>query len=266
MKRVITKAVLDMETMEWLPQEEQSYSYEGPWAKADIGGIIGGLFGGASGTETAEQKEEQQFMSTLQQEQGTIFGENQAAQTALNTAWNPIIQGGPYQYGFSAPEDALLTNQIRTEGAQQTTNTINAAELRQQQATGGASSGPTGGNAALEAMASEVEAQQTAASLANEKLAGYSAGRQLFGEATGVKEGEVSANNAPGYASAASGAGEVANAMNKTVDTQNANSLTSKLIGGATAGGITALTGGLGSVAGGGGFGAGVSNAFGGAQ
>ena len=146
-------------------------------------------------------------MSTLQQEQGTIFGENQAAQTALNTAWNPIIQGGPYQYGFSAPEDQLLQNQIRTEGAQQTTNTINAAELRQQQATGGASSGPTGGTAALEALSAQTEAQQTAASLANEKLAGYSAGRQLFGEATGVKEGEVSGNNSTDYANSATDAG-----------------------------------------------------------
>ena len=51
MKKVITHAVLDMETMEWLPQEEQSYSYEGPWAQADVSGIVGGLFGGASGTE-----------------------------------------------------------------------------------------------------------------------------------------------------------------------------------------------------------------------
>jgi len=105
-----------------------------------FGGIIQGLFGGASPQETQDAKLDSQFMQTLQAEQGTIFSENQQLQNQLNTAWNPIIQGGAYQYGFSTQEDQALQDQIRTEGAQQTTNTINAEQLREQQATGGASS------------------------------------------------------------------------------------------------------------------------------
>jgi len=91
-------------------------------------------------------------------------------------------------------------------------------------------------------MAAQNEAQQTAASLSQEKLAGYETGAQLFGEATNVKQGELATDNPTQYANAASNAASEANNANKTVDAANANSLTAKLIGGAVSGGLSFAT------------------------
>ena len=137
--------------------------------------FLSSIFGGASAGQTQLANEQSDLYNTFSQHYGTDWSQEQGFQAQLDAAWNPILAGGAYQYGFSIPEDQLLQSQIQTQGAQQTTNTINAEELRQQQATGSASAGPSGGNEALEAMAAQQQAQQTAASLAQEKLAGIPA-------------------------------------------------------------------------------------------
>lgn len=206
--------------------------------------FLSSIFGGASAGENLVAKEQTDLYKTLAQHYGVDWNQNQQYLAQLDAAWNPILAGGAYQYGFSVPEDQLLQSQIETAGAQQTTNTINAEQLREQQATGGASSGPTGGNEALEAMAAQTQAQSTAQSLAAEKLAGYQQGNTNFLNATNVKQGLVAATNPNQAAATAISGGEAAMSAQQAVTAANQNSLIGKLLSGAVQGGMTALTAG----------------------
>ena len=184
---------------------------------------------------------EEEFMNQLQTEQGTQFQNEQVAQNQLQQAWSPIVAGGAYQYGFSTAEDQQLQGNIENAGAQATENTENAAQLRQQQATGGAGGGPAGGQAAIDAQVAATGAQQTATNLAQEKEAGYQTGRQNFLAATGG-EAEVAGLSSPtSYAGAATKAGTSATGAINLVDQNNANSLVNKAVGGAAQGAFGAL-------------------------
>lgn len=213
-----------------------------------FGGIISGMFGGASKAEEQNAKEANQFASQMRQDTEIIFGENQQAQNLLNKAWDGALAQGPYQYGFTTAEDQLLQDQIREAGATATTNTLNAAELRAQQSAG--QPGETGGNAALNALTSQVEAQETGKAIAQERLAGYERGSQIATEATDVKQNELAQDNAASYGNAATNAQGAAVQANQAVDTANANSLTAKLIGGAAQGALSLGTAGLGQTLG----------------
>ena len=211
---------------------------------------IGSLFGGASSQQTKLANEQSDLYNTLSQHYGTDWNQNQGFQAQLDAAWNPILAGGAYQYGFSVPEDKLLQSQIETQGAQQTTNTINAEELRQQQATGSASAGPSGGNEALEAMAAQQQAQSTAQSLAQEKLAGFQQGNTNFLNATNVKQGLLAATNPNAAGATAISGGEAAMSAQNAVTSANQNSLVGKLLQGAVQGAAGGLMpgGGLASL------------------
>lgn len=256
--RVTTKIVWDMETWEVL--EHITIPYSGIWAEC-LGGLDG-MFG-ATGADKGIANSERDFMDALQNEQSTQFGQEQQAQQEVQKAWDPIVKGGAYQYGFSTAEDAALQSDIVNKGAEATANTENAALLREQQQSGGAATAPTGAQAAINAQIAATGAQSTASNLANEKLAGYEQGSKLFSEATGAEEDVAKLADPTGYAGAANNSGSNALNSQKYVDTMNANSLTSKLLSGAVEGGVSAATGGLANMAGGGTFGTGVAETFG---
>jgi hypothetical protein len=243
--RIITiNPTLDMETLEWV-SNDGVYLYDGP---------IVDFLGGASSGDNADAKSEREFMQTLQGEQQTQFANEQEAQQQVERAWAPIVAGGAYQYGFSTAEDARLQEDIITRGAEATTNTENAALLREQQESGGANAGPSGATEALNAQIAATGAQSTATALGQEKELGYETGRQNFETAVGGETQVAELANPSGYANAATGAAGVTNTAQSTVDAANANSLTSKLLGGV----LGAAPGIAGSVAeglqGGGGF------------
>jgi hypothetical protein len=233
MPRVITKCVLDLETLKWVFIE--TIPYNGNWAYC---------LGGATAGEKGIASDEAEFMSNLQGEQATQFANEQQAQQQIQSAWSPIVAGGAYQYGFSTAEDQQLQQNIVNQGAQATANTENAALLREQQQTGGAQSAPTGAQAAINAQVAATGAQQTATNLANEKLAGYEQGSKLFSEATGAEESVAQLANPNAYAGAATSAGNAALDAQQVMQQANANSLGSKLLGGAISGGVGFLTGG----------------------
>lgn len=238
MRRVITKNVLDMETLQWVKGSMESYPYNGQWEKCLSG--LSDLFGGASSGDYALAKEEKQFMETLQNEQDTQFTNEQEAQNEIQNAWSPIIKGGAYQYGFSTAEDQNLISQIESGGATATENAVSAQQLREQQMSGGADVLPSGTQSAIEATQRELGAQATATNLLKEKELGYQTGRERFSEATGAEKDVASLANPTGYAGAAVEAGNAAEGAQQQVDKMNANSFTSKLLGG--------LTGGLGNL------------------
>lgn len=244
--RIITKCVLDMETMQWLPELEESSPYSGNWQECLEG--LKGMFG-ATGDDQQIANTEREFMTTLQTEQNSQFAQEQQAQQLVQKSWDPIMKGGAYQYGFSTAEDQALQSDIVNKGAEATTNTENAALLREQQASGGAATAPSGATEAINAQIAATGAQSTAANLAQEKLAGYEQGSKLFSEATGAEEDVAKLADPTGYAGAATGAGNAALNSTKYVDTMNANSLTSKLMSGAIEGGLSVATGGVSSLA-----------------
>jgi len=241
MRRVITKCVLDMESNKWI--YEESYLYDGPWAEC-IGAIVGGAASIAGSllnrhgnqAEKKLQTNQQQFMETLQNEQGTQFANNQEALNTLKTAWEPIAKGGAYQYGFSSAEDQNLISQIESGGATATTNSVAAQQLREQQMSGGADVLPSGAQAAIEAQQREVGAQNTANNLLKEKELGYQTGRENFLNSTKAEEDIAQLSNPTSYAEAANQTAQNELGANKAVQTTNAQSLTSKLLGGVAGG------------------------------
>lgn len=253
MRRVITKCVLNIESNKWT--NEEYYFYDGPWELCL--GTVKRMFSGATPEDTSLAKSQKQFMETLQNEQNIQFANEQEAQNAIQSAWSPIIKGGAYQYGFSTAEDQNLISQIESGGATATENAVNAQQLREQQMSGGADVLPSGAQSAIEAQQRELGAQATATNLLQEKELGYQVGRENFAKATGAEEAVANLANPTGYAGAASEAAKNAQTSQQHVDTMNANSLTSKLLGGAIGGTVGYLTGGAAGAAKGfaGGFG-----------
>jgi hypothetical protein len=139
----------------------------------------------------------------------------------------------------------LLQGYIKSSGAAATASSINATELEQRQATGGAPA-PAGSNAEISAVANTLGNQSTATNLVNEKLSGYQAGNQLYTQALGALTGEQSMLNPTGYASAATGAGAGATGAINLADSERSNLLDS-ILGGAAKSVVGGLTGGLGT-------------------
>ena len=230
--RITINSRLDMETLQYVGNDGV-YEYDG-----EISGFLGGATTGEKGIAT----DEEEFMQNLQNEQQTQFQNEQQAQNQVQQAWAPIVAGGAYQYGFSTAEDQQLQQNIENQGAQATENTENAAQLREQQATGGAGGGPAGGTEALNAQIAATGAQQTATNLGQEKELGYETGRQNFENAVGGESEVAQLANPAGYGSVANQSAQEAMAGQNQIQTANANSLTSKLLGG-TIGAIPAIAG-----------------------
>jgi hypothetical protein len=236
MRLITINPSLDMETLEWV-SNDGVYVYSGPLDLC--------LGGGASSAANANAKSEQEFMQQLQAEQQTQFGNEQVAQNQLQKAWSPIVAGGAYQYGFSTAEDEQLRQNIENAGAQATENTDNAALLREQQASGGANAGPSGATEAINAQVAATGAQSTATNLGKEKELGYQTGRENFLAATGGEAEVANLSSPTSFANSATSAAGASNQAVNLVDTENANSMLNKVIGGA----IGAIPGIGGSIA-----------------
>ena len=151
-----------------------------------------------------------QFFHSLQTQQKQLFGENQAALSALTKAWGPVLSTGVVPYGYSPGLDSLLqANAIQT-GTQAETNAMNAEALRQKQESGGANVAPTGANEALNAQITATGQQNIASGLQKEKIAGYQQGLANLEGGTKAELGIASATDPGRAAEAATGAGSLA--------------------------------------------------------
>jgi hypothetical protein len=217
--KITINPVLDMATLKWVASDG-TYEYEGP---VD-------LFEGTSDEAKANEVAQTAFYKQMTQEQQTAFGEDQQLLQQIQGVSLPILAKGPLQYGYSPQVDELLQGYIKSQGAQATASTINATELQQRQATGGAPA-PAGANAEIEAAANELGAQSTASQLSQEKLSGFAAGQQLYGQALNALTGEQSLLNPAQYAGAATGAGSAATGAINLADSERSNLLQSVLGG-----------------------------------
>jgi hypothetical protein len=230
--RITKNPTLDLETLEWVANDGIE-DYLGPLV----------LFQSTSGAASANEKAQAAFYKQMTQEQQTAFGEDQSLLADIQQQTLPILAKGPEQFGYSPQLDALLQSYIKSSGATATASSINATELQQRQATGGAPA-PEGSNAEIEAVANTLGNQSTASNLINEKLSGYQAGQQLYTQALGALTSEQSLLNPAGYAGAATGAGNAATGAINLADSERSN-LLQTVLGGAVGGLTTAATGGL---------------------
>jgi hypothetical protein len=152
----------------------------------------------------------QEFFSQLQNEQQTMWGQNQTALNTLSKAWAPVLQSGVVPYGYSPGLDSLLQANVLQTSGQATANAENAAALQEKQAAGGANVAPTGGNEAINAEILAKGQQSAATGLQNEKIAGYKQGLANLEGGTQAEEGILEDTNPEKAAEAATGAGGLA--------------------------------------------------------
>ncbi|MHB8501523.1 MAG: hypothetical protein ACYDHE_11335 [Candidatus Acidiferrales bacterium] len=232
--KITINPTLDMETLEWV-SHDGTYEYFGPLE----------LFQGTSDSAKANEAAQTDFYKSMTQQQQTTFGEDQALFKQIQGITAPILAKGPMQYGFSPEMDALLQANIKDTGAKATANSVNATELAGKQARGGAAA-PAGSDEALRAVAETLGNQATATGLQNEKLSGFQAGHQMYGEALGALTNEQSLLNPTGYANATTGAGGAATGAIHLADSERSNLLQS-MLGAAVQGATGIATGELGT-------------------
>ena len=203
--------------------------------------------GGPSAQATANSKAQTDFYNQMTSEQNQVFGDQQDLLNSIKAVSLPILQNGPNQYGFTPAEDSLLRGEISSQGAQATTNAVNAQELREKQLAGGASVLPSGANAELETQAQVTGAQSTAQNLMQERLAGYQQGNQNYSQALAALSGNITALAPTSYASATANAGSGATNAINLADSERSN-LLSSVLGGVFGGATSMFTGGLSSL------------------
>lgn len=193
-----------------------------------VGNIVSpasNLFGsgsskGASGGENQIANSQYDFMQTLQRDFGTTFAGQQNIINGLTKAAQNIIQAGPSQFGFSAPELTARNTLATTQNAVATRNAMTAAAQAAAAGSNGANL-PAGAVGAREADIAQKSGEQLSNSLLGIQEAGYNAGRQNYYDAERTMEAAGQLENPTAYGSEANTAGENAFGSAKTIQQQN---------------------------------------------
>ena len=246
--KVITKAVLDTESMEWLSVEY--YEYNGP---VD-------LCCGPSGQEQALANQEASFSTALNNAFSTRFATQNDILNQVQTSLGQL-QSGNYPPGYSPTVMATLqTNALnQVAGATASAKQAAANAFAGQGAgtpvgAGGGSGVPSGIQANVQGNIAAQGATEQANLLSNLNLQNYNVGRENLIQSISGLQTLAGAENPLGFAQSASGANSQAFGQANTINQQQ-NQETADIVGGITGiatGGLSALaTGGLGALAGG---------------
>lgn len=186
---------------------------------------VSNLFGsgsskGASAGENQIAGAQTDFMKTLQQDFGTAFAGQQNILNGLSKSATNILQGGPSQFGFSAPEVSALNTMATTSNATAARNAMTVAG-EQQAASGGGANLPTGAQGARQAEIAQESGQNLSQNLLGIQEAGYNAGRQNYQNAESTLTNVAGLENPQGLAGAANNAGEAAFGSADTIQKQN---------------------------------------------
>ena len=211
----------------------RGYLYSGPVA----------LCGGPSAAQEQLAGEQAQFYKTMIQDYGTTFGEQQNILAGLTASFQPILNAGINQYGFSAPEQQALTSQA-TQGTGQAYNQASTALTQALNAKGGSSFIPSGENAQLQEQVGTAAANQQSNQLLNITNEGYQVGRENYLAAAGALSSAAGMYNPLGYSGGATSAGN--SAFQSATINQQEGSQWMGLLGGVLGGAATGLGGGLG--------------------
>jgi hypothetical protein len=189
---------------------------------------------------TSEQKDLQAkqaaFYDTMTQDYKTVFGEHQAILGKLTKAFEPIVDAGPNQRGFSDAERADLHTQS-TEGVARNFDKAKRELNSDLAARGGDDFIPSGSDNQMRGdLAGFAAAQKSGEDLQIEE-ADYATGHENWKFATGVLGGVASELNPTGFSNSATGAGSAA------AETANQIAQASNSIWGSVIGGISGIAG-----------------------
>ena len=190
------------------------------------------MCGGPSSTQLDLQSEEAQFYQTQIQAYNTAYQNFSAIQGKLNSQFDPILKGGPNQYGFNAQEDQTLRTQA-TEGTAQEYAKAKTALQENQAVEGGGTSNinQTGGPAGEE---NEELAATGAATESAENLgiteAGYQQGYTEYQGAVAGEEDLAAGWNPNSFAGSTNSAAQTANTEANTI-TQEQESIWGNVLG-----------------------------------
>lgn len=154
--KVITKAVLDLETLEWIASEEESFEYSGPVE----------LCCGPSGQEEGTAMKQNTFAGQVSSDFATRYGQQSQAINQINNILQGV-QAGKLQMGFNPATAAALSTQNINSAAAANANLKRA--INTNAAGRGGDSGLISGQntAALAGAEASVENQEAAGQQAN---------------------------------------------------------------------------------------------------
>lgn len=158
---------------------------------------------GASGAQKTLAGQQSNFYNTLQSSYAQNFGAQSAILGNLNSALEPIIQGGPNQQGFSAAENAAMNSQAINNAATANRN----AQVIAGSNVGGNTGVTTGGQKQLQAQIATGVGNNLSNNLNQITQANYATGRQNFFGAEGALAGVGAQYNPTGFAGATNSAG-----------------------------------------------------------
>lgn len=191
---------------------------------------------GASKDEKDIGKAQSAFYTQLTSEYGTIFGESQAILGALTKSFQPILDAGINQEGFSAAEKQNLESQVTTGTGTNYAKAADAVSKAQGAEGGGTTYIPTG--------AKEQQRQQVATEAASREsglqsdviAADYATGRENYMEAANVLGGVAGQYNPANFANSATGAGSAASTTAHNISLENSSweGLVAGAVGGAS--------------------------------
>jgi hypothetical protein len=244
--KIITKAILDMETLQWVSVEY--YDYEGPVELAC----------GPSNQEKAIAGQQLSLSTQLSQFFGTRFSQQSSVLQNLNNLLTPIAEAGPDQQGFGPQELAALHTQA-TEGVGANYEKATRALQNVLAAQGGGNEFlPTGAKGALQGtIATAGAAEQSRLDLGITE-ANYATGRKNWEEATRGLSSLANQYDPLGYAGGAQKGFDSSFNMADKIS-QEQNQAEASIYGGIASLGMDALTFGAGGMGNLGGAGTGTS-------
>lgn len=180
---------------------------------------------GATSEQKALEQSQQNFYNTLTQNYNTQFANQQAIFSAIKAVYDPVLNAGPNQYGFSQAEDTTLRTQA-TEGTAANYRSALQSTAEKLAASGGGNSFlPSGAAADINARIAGSAAGQESEQQLGITKAGYEVGRENFQNATNAEMGVAAGYNPLGYAGATTSAGN--SAFNMASEIQKANAAAS---------------------------------------
>lgn len=164
---------------------------------------------GASQDQKNLEQEQAQFYQTLNTNYNTMFGQQQAVLNSLTSTFQPILQAGPYQAGYSPAEETALNTQS-SENIAQNYKAAQTATAQQLAARGGDTLLPSSTAAQVLASGTTAAAQARAAALTQNTINNYQLGYQNWSNAANVLGQVANLQNPNAYAGSSTAAGSAA--------------------------------------------------------
>jgi hypothetical protein len=204
----------------------------------------------ASAAQNSLSNEESSFYTNLTGSYNTQFANQAAILKSLTSTFQPILQAGPGQQGFTNAEQAAMRTSSAENIAGNYQNAAAAVNERLGAQGGGNAYLPSGASAEVNAGLAQQAASQNAATQNQITQANYAQGLANFNNAASALGGVAGLQGPGQYANSAIGAGGSAFQSASTI--QQENSAWQGELGGAIGGAASSfLTGGLSGAMGG---------------